>query len=102
MRLRTLLPQLEFHNRIDSLRPHLDAPCLDNALIRQKLNISPRNYPAKTRKGAARIAADLGRRAAAEFAELLGVQERVIYALRTCLEYDFLLDRVGHWDPLGF
>jgi len=100
-RLRTLLPQLEFHNRIESLRPHGNAPRLDNAVIGQKLNVSPRDYSTETRKSAARIAADLRRRTTGEFAELLGIQERVINTLGTRLEDDFLLYRVGHKDPLG-
>jgi len=68
---------------------HLNAPRLNDALIGQKLNVSPRDYPTKTRKSAARITADFCRRTAAEFAELLGVQKRVIHALLTRLEYDF-------------
>ena len=51
-------------------------------------------------KNAAWITADFRRRAAGEFAELLGIQECVVNALGTRLKDDFLLYRIGHKVPL--
>jgi len=51
-RLRTLRLQFEFRDRIESFRPHGDAPCLDDTLIGQKLNVTPRDDPTEGGKNA--------------------------------------------------
>src|ERR1700694_4859855 len=63
-RFRALRLELEFHDRIESLWPHLNAPCLDNAPTGQKLNVSSRDYPTEARKCATRLGIDLCWRAA--------------------------------------
>jgi len=93
---RALRFQFELDDRIHAFWPVASSPSLNNALIRYEFDVPARDHTAETRKNATRITADLRRRAAAEFAELLGIQQRVVNALRTRLKGNFLLYRVGH------
>ncbi len=98
----TLRVQLEFDDRVDPFRPIADTPSLNDAPIGYKLDVSPSDDPAKTRKGAARVTIDLCRRTPGEFAELLRVEQSFIELLRACLEQDFLMDWFRHFFLRGF
>src|SRR6266700_8060749 len=83
--------QLEADDRIDALRPGAGAPSLDDALVGHQLDIASRDHSAETRKGASRGPIDLGW-CVGEFAELLGIEQRVEDALRAGIEDDLLVN----------
>src|SRR5262245_48722980 len=79
-RFRSFGDEVEANDGVHSVVPVLDAPGLDDALVRQQFNVATAEHAAEARECATGLAADLGRCARTELAELLGAGERLVHA----------------------
>jgi len=88
--VRAALHELKLHERIHAGRPISRAPRLNNALVGYYLYVSPDYQSAEHRKGTAGFAVNL-RRCSGEGSELVGVEKRLVDALRAYIEFNHLV-----------
>jgi len=89
--LGNLLLKFKFDDRIDARGPTGGPPSLDDSLVGNKFYVSSNNLAPEDGKGASHFAIDF-RRLTREATELLGIQERIINALRSRLNIDLLVE----------
>ena len=99
-----VVDELEFGDRINTRRPVDDSPGLNDALIRDELDVAAEDVPAKEGEGASGSASDLRRRIAKghaglhggaevnDFVKLLGIEQGLVDALARRFEDGLLMN----------
>lgn len=97
-RIRAFFLEVEFRDRIHAVFPHDHAPCLDDSLVWEQLDVASHDVAAETRKRATHFAADVRWSGAlhigeiGELGELAAVRKRFVYALAARFDDDLLMD----------